>query len=510
MPSVVQRSGLTSVLLAVPLMCLSTDALALIPSDWNITVEPSAEVSEVLSDNSQLQAGQRSSDAITRLTGRVAVRAKASTLQGFADYSLTQLLYARQSSDNTLQQGLNAAFQGALFDDRRLSYNAGATISRAALSAFGAGVGPAELVNSNSTETRSLRLGLGLRGSLAGVVSYTGRVNWSRSNAAGNVGSDSAARGAGLQLALQRAGPFGVSLDLGRDVSSFSLGRSSTADRLTLNGSYELTSLDLQLRARGGVERTDLLGGAFRTSRNWSAGAAWTPSPRTSLSVDYGERFFGRNYALQVSYRTPLTVWQASASRGLNTGNGLGVAGNRSTYYELLFAQYAALEPDPAKRDVLVLALLQQANVDPNGQARFDYLVSSATVTDSLTLSTAWRHARESVLLQYTLAKNRRADTASVAIDDLSTSSEVRSATLFLNLGHKLTPDSNVSLSGFIRGADGTQAGQRSRQRQVSLQYGHVLGRHVNASVGFRRAIYDVQPANYAESALTLTLSARF
>ena len=97
----------------------------------------------------------------------------------------------------------------------------------------------------------------------------------------------------------------------------------------------------------------------------YGAGAVWTPSPRTSLTANFDERSFGRTHNLSFEHRTALTTWRISDSRSVSTVNGENGAGSRGTAYNLLFAQFASIEPDPVKRTDLVNSALLRSGINP-------------------------------------------------------------------------------------------------------------------------------------------------
>ena len=83
--------------------------------------------------------------------------------------------------------------------------------------------------------------------------------------------------------------------------------RNDTEDSITANAAY---SVDRQWRFKAGVGYED---NEVQTSRSdtsgttWDVGADWTPTPRTSASVDYGDRYYGDRWAARASHRSRRT-----------------------------------------------------------------------------------------------------------------------------------------------------------------------------------------------------------
>jgi len=473
------------------------------------TIEPLLSLDQTVTDNYAVSAANKSADAITRLSAGVATRIRAARVSGFFDYRLTELLYARHSAENNHQQALSSQLQADLIEGR-LSLESAASISRAAVSAFAAGAASSELANTNSTEVRQLRLSPVLRGQLGGQVAYSVRGNWQLTDVADRALGDSTQHSVLLHLEPQRAGLLSWGLDAQTDTTDYKKGSRSTSERLFGSMFYTLTALDLRLGANGGSESSNLGLSQSETRPTWGVSAAWTPSPRTHLDADYGERFYGRAYSLRGEYRTALTVWHLGGSRSLNTGSSTATAGARGTAFDLFYNQLASVEPDAAKRADRVTALLARNGIDPLASADPAFLTGAVTLVNQIDASAAWRSARNTAVLTWTRSTTRRADQLAVVADDLAAASEVRAQALGLSLAHQLTPDSALTANITLRQSDGQTAAQRSTLRQVDLRWNRSLNRQITVALGARRALYELNPAPFSESALTATVGARF
>ena len=73
-----------------------------------LSITPELSVSQTLTDNARLSSSDRQADLITRISPTLHVRSNGGRIQGFVDYSLSGLIYAKSSASNTVQQSLNA------------------------------------------------------------------------------------------------------------------------------------------------------------------------------------------------------------------------------------------------------------------------------------------------------------------------------------------------------------------------------------------------------------------
>ena len=429
-------------------------------------------------------------------------------MNGSIDYSLAFLSYARHSGKNTLQNGLQADIDADLIQNR-LKLASSASISRTAVSAFGVQPGILDDANSNTVEVRSLRVAPTLVGPIGNALRYTIGVDLSVADASG--GSVGDATGSSIQLRLEpsRSSVLGWSLDASHVTTEYKVGRSSTSTRLGAGLRYAIAEMDLQFSAAGGAERTNLESASGRGTSNWSVGANWTPSRVTRVSADFSKRFFGHSHTLGIEYRTPRTLWQVRSSRTLS-GGGSGGSNVRGAIYDLLFAQLAALQPDPLLRQALVLQTLEDRGIDPKQDVSVGFLQSAVSVQESLVLSAAWTSPRNTATVSMSKGKSRRVDSVASVADDLSGGNRVLASGLSINLSHRLTPLSSSSLVFSQQRSNGSVSGQSSRQDQIALQYNTRLTIDSTLGATLRNVRIHNDTQSYGESALTVTFGLRF
>ena len=95
---------------------------------------------------------------------------------------------------------------------------------------------------------------------------------------------------------------------------------SSNAYLRTVSGTlgYLLTR-HLQVNGTVGRDDNQYLSLTNTSGNFWSAGLAWRPSERTSISGSVGHRYFGRTYGFSLNQRTPLSSWTASYTQSVST-----------------------------------------------------------------------------------------------------------------------------------------------------------------------------------------------
>lgn len=475
------------------------------------TLMPSVALTETVTNNVDLSTTDPRSDAITQVNVGVALGSRSGQLRGFLNYGLTGNFYARDSGRNSVssQNELNANFDTEVVDGR-VFVGVSASIGQTATSAFGAQPGLSGLPSTNTTEFRTLSLKPRITGPLGPAVKYTGGLTYTISNASGTSAGDASSTSAFVRLGPLTPGVVGWAVDFTATQSDYVAGRDSVDNRLigTLNRKFE--SLDLLVNVSAGAEATDLASFDMQQYWNYGIGATWTPSPRTKLVAQFDERFFGRAHVFRFEHRTALTTWTISDTRSLNSsGNGISTTGRGATF-DLYYAQFAAIEPDPAKRTDLVNSYLKANGLSASGGSSAGFLRSGETVVRGQNVSVAYRGQRGAAVLVLSRSVNVPIEDGTLPSDDFINTSSIVSDNASLNLSHRLTPTSSANLSFSYQQSHGDQPEQYSSQREIRLQVVAGLTARSNVTGGARRALYKTYQTPYNESAVFATYGHRF
>ena len=480
-------------------------------SGMGFTLTPTVSVTETLTNNVDLSATDPRSDAITQVMLGVSLGSRSGPLRGFLNYGLTGNFYARDAGRNSIsnQNALNANFDTEVVDGR-VFVGVSASIAQTATSAFGAQPGLSGLPSSNVTEFRTLSIRPRLTGPLGPAVRYSAGLSYTISSASGTSAGDSTSTSASVRLGPASPGVVGWAVDFTATQSDFAAGRNSVDNRLIGTISRNFDTLDLLVNVSAGVEATDLSSFDQAQYRNYGIGATWAPSPRTKLVAQFDERFFGRAHTVRFEHRTALTSWTISDTRSLNSpGNGIS-SGGRGTTFDLYYAQFAAIEPDPIKRADLVNSYLKANGLSASGGAVTGFLRSGETLVRGQNVSVAYRGLRGAAVLAVSRSVNVPIKNGALPSADFINTSSIVSDNVSLNLSHRLTPTSSANLTLGYQQSRGDQPEQYSNQRELRLQYVAGLTQRSNLTAGARRALYKTYQTPYNESAVFATYGHRF
>ena len=242
------------------------------------------------------------------------------------------------------------------------------------------------------------------------------------------------------------------------------------------------------------------------TYNNWGVGATWRPTPRTRAQFDTDDRYFGRSYRVLLEHRLASSSVQFSSSRDSSSGSDPSGAGQRVTLYQVFFAQFASIQPDPVLRDLLVLDFLRAQNLDPNAVVSGGFLNSAVTVQERHQLTLSYAGMRMAGSVQAFASNSRVIDAAAAT----PTGQDTRQWGYLASASYRLTPSASLALTGsrLLTQATATQGG--TELKSLSLSLSSQIARRTSASVSARYSVFNSATNPYREAAITASLSQRF
>lgn len=419
-------------------------------------IVPTFSANATLTNNVNLSATDRESDLILGLSPGIQMGGQSGRVRGYLNYALTGNFHARNNESSSFTNALSASGTAEAIDNW-LFIDANASISQQFISPFGAQSPNTSLNNDNRTEVRSASVAPRVQGQIAGQVNYVGRAFYSFTDSGSSQASDSTVWGALLGFdATTRWSRLSWGLDFSYREARFTDQRSEFDQLNVLSLTYAITP-ELHATLRGNVETSNLTSFNDETTSGWGGGVRWRPSPRTNFIAEYDQRVFGNSHLYSLDYRTPRTVWAFSNRQGLSTGQFNSGVGAPTSPFNLLFTQFAAIEPDPVKRAQLVNAFLRANGIDPNASLNTGYLPNQVQLERRQDASASWLGQRDTVMLNvYQTQSEAVRATALNASDPFSGGNALRWRGASLTWSHRLTPRDTLNVSG---------SGQRTTQR---------------------------------------------
>lgn len=443
---------------------------------------------------------------VAQLRPGLQISSRSGRIVGSLNYALGLSHHSRNNDGQNVQHQLNASFSAEAVP-RWMYVDGTATVSQQTVSAFGQqSVAGSTQDNRNRIEVASVSLSPYVRGVFGSAVNYEARFTGNATNGRRSIAADSSGTAGSLSLSSAIGGTaIGWGLLALTQTSDFRAGRETKNDRYSASLSYT-PDVDLSFSLRGGQESTDVASVSKTTYTNWGVGVTWRPTPRTRLQLDTDDRYFGRSYRVLLEHRLASSSVQFSSSRDSSNGADPGGAGQRVTLYQVFFAQFASVQPDPVLRDLLVLDFLRAQNLDPNAVVSGGFLNSAVTVQERHQLTLSYAGMRMAGSAQAFASNSRVIDVAAVT----PANQNIRQWGYLANASYRLTPTATMALTGSHLLTQATATQGKTELKSLSLSLSEQLARRTSASLGVRYSVFNSATDPYREAAITASLSQRF
>jgi uncharacterized protein (PEP-CTERM system associated) len=404
-----------------------------------------------------------------------------------------------------LLNALSAFATGTLVENR-VFVDIGGSISQQAISPFGTQAADTAVANSNRTEVSTFSVSPYARGRLGNFAEYEARLSYAATRSNSSSTSDQSTSAAQLRLGSGTAlTKLGWSAQASHTEIDYSLGRRTEDDLARGVLSWAITP-ELSVGAIGGTESNNYVSQNKESHTISGFNVNWKPSERTTLSAERENRFFGESHAVTFTHRTARTIWAFSDVRDVSTNPGQPTLGSLGTAFDLFFQQFATVEPDPVARRQLVNNFLQSNGIGPSSQLFGAFLTSAVTLQRAQNVSVALLGIRDTLTFTASKSENQQLD----AVTPLNDFSLLRQRGLAVDLAHRLTPISTVSLNALYQRASGSLASQTTTLKSIAAAWSSRLGRRTDLALGARHAVFDSTSSPYDETAVYGTLRLQF
>jgi uncharacterized protein (PEP-CTERM system associated) len=465
-----------------------------------------------LTNNVNLSA-EKKSDLILGIRPGIQIGGQSARVRGFLNYTLDANFYASDLNRATFYNNLFAeanveAIENWMFID------ASASISQQYINPFGTQSGDTSLNNDNQTQVTTLRVSPYVNGQIAGQVDYLGRLFYSGTNSGTSQASNSSVWGGLLSFgATTRWSRLSWGLTFSYREAAFEDTRTEFDQLSIASLTYAITP-DLKFTVRGNVETSNLVSVDSETNTGWGLGLRWNPSPRTNLALEYDQRVFGSSHLYSFFYFAPRSVWAISSVQRLSTGQfgtGVGATGGGGSTFDVLFAQFATIEPDPVARAQLVNAFIQANGLDPGNSGGTTFLPNQVTLETNNEASVALQGTRSTVIFSVFQTEAQALQSALLNPDNiLSAGNVITWLGGGVNWAHRLTPRDSLVLN--VRGRRTTESvgSEESTLWTGTATWSRQVAPRATMSLAARYQNLSSTTSPYNEAALLATLNMQF
>lgn len=486
----------------------ASGASSVCAGEW--TIRPTISVTETATDNVALTGENKQSDLISDISPGLHIEGSGGRSKLRFDYQMHNLIYAQDSSRNTIQNSLNAL--GTLEAiDNWLFIEASGNISQQSLSAFRSASASSSVnvnADTNTTETSTYRVSPYIVGSFGSFADYQLRYNQATTSRKSSLSNDeSVSELVGTLKGNTSLASLGWSLNASTHTVSYDRGRDNKDNRVGGQLTYQIDP-EFRVYLIGGVESNNYQSLDMTSSTTRGAGFDWSPTERTLLSVSREKRFFGPANKISFTHRTASTAWKFTDSEDVVTQTDQQSTVGLGTYYDLFSSMFPGITMDTVK------ALL--GGIDPNAQIPGRFLTNGSTLEHRREMSFALLGSRNTVTFALGETQSEGASQGALVSflgsRDFLQAQKVRQRFASINWSHKLTPLSSLVASVSRMNSLGSGTGSsdlETTQQMYNLNFTTQLGPKTNAGLGFRHVVAD-GTVDYTENAVTGTLSHQF
>ncbi len=477
-----------------------------------LVFKPRVSVSETYTDNNLLSSTQRDATLISTLSPGISIVANGGSVTGTLDYSLSGIAYTKSEQVDRLQQTLNAHGR-ADFVPQVFFVDVLANISQQNGSAVGTLSADPNLGYQNRVEIQTLTIAPTLRSHIGSLATLQIQGTASGTNTVDSMIGDSrqlagSARLDGLNPGRLRPWAMLTATQLHYKSSSVNSG-----DVQAMVGLRYQPDVDFFMTGDVGREHSNYVGGTgqYENTSLYGASISWTPTPRTIVSLDWQNHSYGDSHSIRLEHRMSRSVWRYSDSQSITQSTQLGSA-NLGSNYDLLFLEYASVEPDPVKRDLLVRNLLQNLGLNPNSQIVIGFLSNVPILSRNRQAAFALEGVRTTLTVSFSQNISRQVGVNAQTAGDLSKFGQINQHGFNLSVAHRLTPMSSVNAAFSVTRSAGldpvTLAGSNTL-RTFNLGWNGRLGPTSVVTLGARHA--QEEGSNpYRENAVVATFLQNF
>jgi uncharacterized protein (PEP-CTERM system associated) len=475
-----------------------------------LVLQPRLGVQMIATDNVTLTRN-RDAALVTSVTPGLNLVSRGGRFVGMLDYSLSGIVYTKTQQRNRFQQTLRANGTVDVIENT-FQVDTVASISQQSISALGAQTTDNSLGGLNRTEVATLNVSPVLHGRIGPLASVELRGNFGESRTKNNPLGNVQQTGGSLNLTGLYPGMVNWFATVSDQRSQFRGYDNDSRSTQAYAGLRFAPDVDFTFSANGGRERSNYLAGTEEDSAIWGGSASWVPSPRTKVTADWMRHSYGNSHSLNIEHRLARSAFRYTDTQAVSQLPQIGQV-SLGSIYDLLFQQYASVEPDPAKRDVLVRAFLASNGINPDSQLVSRVLTNAPTIQRNQQLSYTFTGLRMSFVLSATGGWTNRLGATTVIAGDLSNFQRIVQRGVSGTVTHKLTPLSDLGLSYTVIHNSG-QGGTTTLPNDIQLRTATIslqsqLALRTQFTLLLRHAQSDGSTV-YRENALTANLVQTF
>jgi len=292
----------------------------------------------------------------------------------------------------------------------------------------------------------------------------------------------------------------------------------SSSKLLSATMRYQFTRT-LAGTASAGYDRYDFEGpGPDEKGHNWSLGAVWAPTLRSSVQASFGRHLYGNTGSLAALHRSRGSVWEIRYADTITSRRSQFLLPATVDTASLLDRLFSTNIPDPVMRQRAIQAymldnglpasLVDNINFLSNRYARQKVLSASLAFNRARSTGVASLYRGESIALS-----DQRSDSPLLGTQLGTLNDNVRMSGANLLYTYRLNGRSNAFAKADYRYRESMTTGFEDRQRLLSAGVNRRFGRNLQGELELRRRSGGgdiIGRTDYTEHALVASVNMQF
>ncbi|MCX4024992.1 TIGR03016 family PEP-CTERM system-associated outer membrane protein [Endozoicomonas sp. SM1973] len=290
-------------------------------AQWTIT--PSVTAKDTYSDNINLSNNNKQSDQVLEIVPAIRIQGEGRRLRLNFDYNAQGLHYFENTNDDEVNHRLQSGLSSELIEDH-LFLNATANITQQLIDERRGGSNDNISGSDNLSDVFTYEINPYWQQKLGSETETVLGVRYNEVNYSGNNGSGTDSSGQSLYWSVNSApgvGPVFWRFDYNYDEVDYESQNDTERQSESILVGYQWTpKFNTSLTVGYESQDNDIdnirndTDGAF-----WLAGMEWALSRKTSLSAQYGKRYYGDTYGFNLSHQRKRSVFTLSYSEQQQT-----------------------------------------------------------------------------------------------------------------------------------------------------------------------------------------------
>jgi uncharacterized protein (PEP-CTERM system associated) len=329
-------------------------------ADWKFI--PTVNLTESYSDNIKLAPKEAAQSAfVSQVSPGLSVSATGQRLKLQANYVMDNSFYSGSDTESKINHLLHANANATLIEEL-FFLDGNASITQQNLSPFGTVTDNNINISNNRVEVKTYNVAPYFRRKFDNDV--TAELRYSRDSVSSDSTLSQDSTGDNLRFSINSGSAFKTlswgllynhqNVDYERQIPL-------KTEMTTINLGYALSSM-FKLTGTGGYENNNYLYQGSQASGYFGTlGFAWTPTERTNIVFNSGQRFYGKTRSLSINQRARMSIWSLGYNEDVTTTREQFLVPATISTSNFLNQLWKNSIPDPALRQQMVDSFIRDS-----------------------------------------------------------------------------------------------------------------------------------------------------